>query len=248
MKSIVFCDIDGCLGPGKNVAFDLPRLAQIRELIPHLADKGIGFSLCTGRPQPYAEAMAQLLGSEMPFVCEGGAMVYEPMTDKYRAMASSESVRSLVALQSAMQAADMFHEDLYLEVGNAYSICVTGPAISSGGHTAIRAQMDRLMAQYADYPVAWSHSTTSIDITPHGVNKGSGLQAICADFNIPLTHTAGIGDSHGDVSMFAVVARGYCPSNASDELKAMASYVSEQGYTAATLEILQKISVEAAFL
>lgn len=248
MKGIVFCDIDGCLSSGKNRQFDLTLLAKIRDVIPRLATKGIAFTLCTGRPQPYAEAMAQLLGSDLPLVCEGGAMVYEPVGDKYRPMANAENMRDLRALQSALQASDLLHDDLYFELGNAYSICVTGPVIAGRSHTEIRAEMDRMMALYAEYPVSWTHSTTSIDITPLGVNKGSGLRAICADHDIALAQTAGIGDSNGDLAMFEVAARGYCPNNASDELKSLASYISEQSYLAGALDILLEIESNPAFL
>ena len=85
-KKIIFCDIDGCLNEGKNIPFDLGVLGEINALIPDLSARGIGFTLCTGRPQPYAEAVAQLLGSDLPLVCEGGAMVYVPERDEYRAI------------------------------------------------------------------------------------------------------------------------------------------------------------------
>ncbi|MGB0866437.1 MAG: HAD family hydrolase [Granulosicoccaceae bacterium] len=246
MKGFVFCDIDGCLNLHKNTPFDLPRLMQVRELVPQLAAKGVGFALCTGRPQPYAEAMAQLLGLETPLVCEGGAMVYEPLGDNYRPMASADSVRAITALQADLQASGLLRDTLYFEVGNAYSLCLTGPAISGQSQTGIRAQMERLKAQYADYPVSWSHSTTSIDITPVDINKGSGLRAICADYNVPLARTAGIGDSNGDVGMFQTTARGYCPDNASDELKLLAAYVSAHRYTEGTLDILNVIAADAS--
>lgn len=248
MKAIVFCDIDGCLSYGKNSAFDLDCLAKIRDIIPRLAEQEIAFTLCTGRPQPYAEAMAQLLGAHLPLVCEGGAMVYEPTGDNYRPMADAEGVRGVTQLQSEIQASGLLREDLYLEVGNAYSVCVTGPAISGLDHTGIRAEMDRLVALYGDYPVSWSHSTTSIDITPHGISKGSGLRAICADYGVALEQTAGIGDSNGDVSMFEAVAHGYCPSNASEELQSLASYISAHSYMAGTLDILQEIEGNPVFL
>ena len=248
MKALVFCDIDGCLSHGKNHTFDLPLLTQIRDMIPRLARKDIGFTLCTGRPQPYAEAMSQLLGTDLPLVCEGGSLVYEPLGDNYRPMADTDSMRGISELQSAIHNSDMLNDDLYFEVGNAYSVCLTGPALAGRSHTEIRAEMDRLMDLYSDYPVSWSHSTNAIDVTAQGINKGSGLRAICADYDIALAQTAGIGDSNGDVGMFEVAACGYCPSNASDELQSLASYISKESYMAGTLDILQEIESSPIFL
>jgi hydroxymethylpyrimidine pyrophosphatase-like HAD family hydrolase len=245
MKKLVFCDIDGCLNYGKNTPLDLPVLAEIKAIIPRLAATGIGFTLCTGRPQPYAEAIAQILVVDLPLVCEGGAMVYEPRGDKYRPMASAESLRSLNALQAAIQASGILHDDFFFEIGNACSLCLTGPAIAERDQVGIRAEMDRLIAMYADYPVSWSHSTTSVDITPQNVSKGSGVRAICADYGIELKNTFGIGDSNGDISMFKVVGERYCPSNANDELKAIAHHVSTKDHAGGTLDILQKIIREA---
>ncbi len=248
MKAIVFCDIDGCLSYGKNCAFDLPVLAQIRDRVPRLAKMDIGFTLCTGRPQPYAEAMSQMLGTDLPLVCEGGSLVYEPIGDTYRPMADVDSMQGIAELQSAIQNSDLLNGDLYFEVGNAFSMCLTGPAFAGCSHTEIRAEMDRLMALYSDYPVSWSHSTNAIDVTAKGIDKGTGVRAICADYDIALAQTAGIGDSNGDVGMFNVVARGYCPSNASDELKSLSSYISEKSYMEGTLAILHEIEKNPDFL
>ncbi|MEM9602420.1 MAG: HAD family hydrolase [Pseudomonadota bacterium] len=242
MNALIFCDIDGCLSDGKNRAFDLPRLLEARAVIARLAKHGIGFTLCTGRPQPFAEAVAQTLDSVLPLVCEGGALVYAPATDTYLPVADSESLRAIAEVERAIRAGDILTEDLYFEVGNAYSLCLTGPAISDQSQRAIHARMDDLKARFGAHPVAWSHSTTSVDITPQGISKGSGVEAVCARLGVPLDNTAGIGDSNGDLGLFAAAAHGYCPSNASPELQAQAVYVSPDPVLAGTLDILNRIA------
>ncbi len=241
MKKLIFCDIDGCLNFGKNTAFDLPRLSRIKEQITALETLDIGLRLCTGRPQPYAEAIAQILGTTRPLICEGGAMIYAPGGDIYRPLAQPEALRAIVALRTAIEASDLLNDRLFLEIGNAFSLCITGPSLSEQDHDGIRAQMDRFKTMYADYPVSWTHSTTSVDITPQGVSKGSALRRMAAEEGVDLRNTYGIGDSNGDVSMFKAVAKGFCPSNASTELKALAGYISKQDHAAGTLDILLEI-------
>ncbi|MEM6988413.1 MAG: HAD family hydrolase, partial [Pseudomonadota bacterium] len=238
---------DGCLSIGKGQPFDIPLITALREKNSQLASQGIGLTLCTGRPQPYAEAVAQLLAIDLPIVCEGGAMLYEPSTDTYRPLADSISLRGIADIKAAISASDILTDTLYFEVGNDCSICLTGPDIAEKDHAIIRDKMDSLMARFADFPVSWSHSTTSVDITPHGISKGTGVRTLSAELGVDLAQTASIGDSNGDVGMFKVAARGYCPSNASDELKSLAVYVSAHAYMAGTLDILHRIEADSPF-
>ena len=135
----------------------------------------------------------------------------------------------------------MLSEELFFEIGKAYSLCVTGPQIAGHNHAEIRAIMEDFRIRYADYPVYWSHSTTSIDITPAGTNKVSGVRAICAEQGVELADTMGIGDTNGDLSMLELVGKAFCPANASDEVKRVSDYVSASNYAAGTLDILEQI-------
>jgi HAD superfamily hydrolase (TIGR01484 family) len=241
MKKIIFCDIDGCLNLGKNISLDLDVLTEIKKLIPQLSEKGIGFTLSTGRPQPYAEAFAQLLDSNLPLVCEGGAMVYAPQDDEYRSMALPETLNSVTALRAAIQNSDMLNAELFFEIGKAYSLCVTGPFLTRRDHDGIKAVMEDFRRRYSDYPVNWSHSTTSIDVTPAGTTKASGVSAISAEFGISMADTIAIGDSNGDLSMLKAAGLACCPSNASAEIKQVSDYVSDLDYVHGTLDILRHI-------
>ena len=242
LKKLIFCDIDGCLNEGKNIPLNLGVLSEINALIPELSRRGIGFTLSTGRPQPYAEAVAQLLGSRLPFVCEGGAMIYVPERDEYRPMASPGSLEDVAALRIAIGNSGLLNSELFFEVGKAYSLCVTGPYLARRGHDGIRAVMDDLKQRFADYPVNWSHSTTSIDITPDGTSKASGVLAISTEYDVDMADTIGIGDSNGDLSMLGAVGQAFCPRNASAEVKQVSHYVSELEYVHGTLDILKRIA------
>lgn len=241
LKKLIFCDVDGCLNEGKNIPLDLGVLSEIRALIPELSRRGIGFTLATGRPQPYAEAVAQLLGSRLPFVCEGGAMIYVPERDEYRPLASPGSLKDIAALRTAIGNSGLLHSELFFEVGKAYSLCVTGPYLARRHHDGIRAVMDDLKRRYDDYPVNWSHSTTSIDITPDGTSKAGGVRAISREYGVEMADTLGIGDSNGDLSMLGAVGQAFCPRNASAEVKQVSHYASHLDCAHGTLDILKRI-------
>lgn len=76
LTALVLCDIDGCLNSGKGVPFDLGTLGQIRDRIAELLTCGTGVTLCSGRPQPYVEADAQILAIDLPYICENGALIH----------------------------------------------------------------------------------------------------------------------------------------------------------------------------
>ena len=71
-------DLDGCVtDPFKTPDWDafttlrsLNLQSLSNQLIPPL-------SICTGRPMPYAEAIAQVLGIRIPFIFGSGGGVYD---------------------------------------------------------------------------------------------------------------------------------------------------------------------------
>ena len=245
MRKIIFCDIDGCLNHGKNIPLDLDVLTRIKAMVPRLAVRGVGFTLCTGRPQPYAEAIAQILAVDLPIICEGGALLYYPDADHYRPMAPPGSRADIDALRAALEVSGLLTDEMFFEIGKSISLCVTGPHFARLDHDGIRAEMERFKATYTDYDVSWTHSTTSIDITPAGISKASGLRAVCADFGLAESDAIGIGDSNGDLSMLSVAGQAYCPSNASSEVRNLAGYVSQLGYAEGTLDVLKTIEMQS---
>ncbi len=85
-----------------------------------------------------------------------------------------------------------------------------------------------------------THSQSAVDITPRGVNKGSGIRQLAKLVRIPVDEMLGIGDSHGDLPMLQVVGTRACPANASEEIKNLSHFVAEGEGPHGVSEILQK--------
>jgi Cof subfamily protein (haloacid dehalogenase superfamily) len=64
-----------------------------------------------------------------------------------------------------------------------------------------------------------------ITITAAGVDKGSGLLALCRAANIDPADAVAIGDSEVDLPMFAVAGTSIAMGNAADDIKAAAKLV-----------------------
>ena len=86
MVKLFVSDIDGCLAQPYHPL----DLAQFGTLAGYIQAAGLplshpdfpSFSICTGRPFPYAEAIAQALGVQAPLIFESGGGMYNPKTGK----------------------------------------------------------------------------------------------------------------------------------------------------------------------
>ena len=82
MIKLFVTDLDGCV-TDPFITPDWEAFSGIRELnLKSELDPSIPkLSICTGRPMPYAEAMAQILGIRIPFVFESGGGMYDVTTN-----------------------------------------------------------------------------------------------------------------------------------------------------------------------
>ena len=239
--SIVFCDIDGCLNDGKHIALDLAALGHIREQISKLATTGVMFSLCTGRPQPYAEAMAQILGVCTPFVCEHGAMVFDPKTEQVFPIPGKHDLQVMADLRRHLQTIVGQENTHTFEPGNEFGLCLTGPGIIEKSYDEIRAIKDDYQVRCADFDVSWTPSNCAVDISPKGISKQTGAAWLLDYIGLEQSATYAIGDSAGDFAVLSFVNHAMCPANAAFEVKDICHTIAASPTTAGVAELLDTI-------
>lgn len=88
--------------------------------------------------------------------------------------------------------------------------------------------------QLATAIVAVSHfeGDHGLMIQAHEVDKQTGITAWCKRHGVDVTRVAAVGDAHNDVEMLRAAAIAIVPSNATDEIKALADVIiapNEQG-------------------
>lgn len=66
---------------------------------------------------------------------------------------------------------------------------------------------------------------TSFDVMAKGVSKATGIEAIRSHFGIPIEDVIAFGDNENDIDMISYAGVGVAMSNATDELKAVANFV-----------------------
>lgn len=80
------------------------------------------------------------------------------------------------------------------------------------------------LANYDDLEVT-SSSINNIELNKKGVNKGKAIKTVCDNLNISLNNVMAIGDNLNDLQMIKDVGLGVAVSNATEELKQTAKFV-----------------------
>ncbi|TCO45853.1 HAD family hydrolase [Actinocrispum wychmicini] len=222
---LVFCDNEGCIVEGKGAPFDLPAMMELAKMIKA---SSLEFSICTGRPVPYIEAITQmlhLLDSKTEFVCEAGAVLYDPQTDHYEVLSDRVDVTTIRSLLPPAG----YREELGKIA--SYSVYPESP------YTVER--LYELLISAGLSGVNLTRSVAAVDITAAGVDKAFGIEVILERRGMDWTGVLAIGDSWNDLPMLRLAGRSACPANATWEVKAVVDYVSPYPATAGVVDILR---------
>lgn len=109
--------------------------------------------------------------------------------------------------------------DNYLEVP-AYKVLVFTPEETQY----------QLLANYLDEvpELIYTFSEANLfEISPRGVDKGKGIELVAAHYGIPLSEVCAFGDYDNDIPIFQRVGTAIAMGNASDNLKAVADFVTD---------------------
>ncbi len=220
-------DIDGCLAYPFQTP-DWQAVTAIRELqaqsdcnehIPAL-------SLCTGRPQPYTEAVAQWLGIRDTVIFESGGGFYHPVTNKLtwsphftaQIRQKSQEIRAWFVTNIRPQFPDMMFEfSKYTDVG-----------VNHTDANEIRKLYKKVSRKVEEeYPEFEVHYTSaSLNIIVKACNKVSGLQFFADLQKVLPKEVAYMGDSLGDLGALKWSGAPFAPSNAIKEVREQAHVMS----------------------
>lgn len=239
----VHCDIDGCLGPESHGPLDAPGLAELAAYNARAHAEGDRpvVTLCTGRPLPYAEAMARLIGVRtLPVVCEMGVWLWHSDTNVF------DRDPTITPEQIAM--VDEARRWLDAEFGEANT---RGPVSQQPGKacsislyhpdTAYLKSLEPVLREaFAEKGWAFRVSSTWhwINLDLEQVSKGSGIERFFAHTGLDPARVAGIGDTMGDLAIRERVGFFACPANAAEDLKPHADLVSPEPEIRGVLDIL----------
>jgi hydroxymethylpyrimidine pyrophosphatase-like HAD family hydrolase len=233
-------DIDGCLTPGEGRAWDWRALRAIGDLNQRAAggEETPAVTVCTGRQEPYAEAMMQAIGAFLPGIYENGCGLYFPTTYRFveHPSITEETKEALAAARAALRSQIVAPGLGIFQPGKESSLTLyplPGTSVS-GLYQAVAgvlAGRDALFTVQA--------SVSCVDVMPSGLDKGTGVRWLVEETGIALAQVGGIGDSTSDLAYLRLVGTAAAPANATDEVKAVVSYVSVHEDGAGVVDILE---------
>ncbi|USN98608.1 MAG: HAD family phosphatase [Phycisphaeraceae bacterium] len=242
----VVCDIDGCLGPEQNGPLDADALAAVAAYNRLAHDKGDRpvVTVCTGRPLPYAEAMARLIGTDtLPVVCEMGVWLWHADTNIFDCdpRITPQHVHIVHEAQEWIEAtwgASNPRGPVQQQPGKACSISLHHPDTPylKGLEPLLRDEFAR-----RNWPFRVSSTWEWINIDLAHISKATGIERLMAHTGLTKARLAGIGDTIGDLAIREHVAFFACPANADDRLKAHADFVADDAEIHGVLDILDRL-------
>ncbi len=222
---LIVLDIDGCLTVGKGHRLDIEEFTRVRAWVD--AHPDIPIALCTGRSQPYAEALLQLTGSYyrgVPSIVENGCFLYYSHIDE-------DFLVPHPLLQGALERFMSIKTEILRAISDSAKhepgkeVCLSLDPKGDMTVKELYEHVQKIAAPYGD-ALEITHSAAAVDIMPKGVNKGSALHFLAEKVGIAPTAMVGIGDTVGDLPMLKEVGHVACPANATEDIQA---YVKERG-------------------
>lgn len=240
MVKLFITDLDGCL----SVPFQTPDwelITEIRSLNSKSAeDESIPpLTICSGRPAPYVEAVAQWLDINLPVVFESAGM-FHPRNNQVtmNAIYDEQAAQDVKALQQWLkkeiisQTEGMLPE--FAKVMDAGLIHPRKEVIQK----VLPEVAAYVAAHYNHFEVHWTD--VSINIILKNNNKKTGIADLCTFLDISPEEVAYIGDSSGDIPGLELVGWPYAPANAAEEVKKVARVIPKEA-TKAVVAAYQEI-------
>jgi hydroxymethylpyrimidine pyrophosphatase-like HAD family hydrolase len=239
----IICDIDGCLSPETSDPFDVESLAKVaghnRRAVRD-TDRPV-LTLCSGRPQPFAEGMCRLLqNSVVPLIAENGVWLWDPVTNEFLMdpAITPEHRRALREAEAWLEA-EFAARGVSQQPGKAGSVSLYHPDTEY-----LRSIGPRIAEEFArrGWPMRVSMTWFYINCDLKHVNKGTGIARLMERTGLKKERLAGIGDTLGDELIRERVAWFACPANAAEEIRKHADFVAKKTEAEGIVEILEKVS------
>lgn len=244
MARWIISDIDGCISPEESVAWDMGKFLELARRIQDAnADRSplAPLTFCTGRPQPYVEVLMKLLNVTAPAICENGAVFYtlHNNTASYAPGVTREKIAGLRAVRRFVEAEILpAFPQTVIQFGKEAQLSIFSqePEVFA----EIKPRIERFVSENGGPELHISPSHFYLNISLMGVDKGEALRVLARQLGAGHDELAGIGDTVGDLPLRETVGFFACPANATDEIKAVADYVSPYPLAEGVLDILKR--------
>lgn len=228
MIKLFVTDLDGCISfPFKTPNWE--NINKIRELnIQSRNEEHIpSMSICTGRPYPYAEAVAQWLDIRLPFVFESAGLYHWDGNRIETALDNTkEQLKPINEVKKWIEEAILPN---FPTTNLEFTKLMDAGIVSPDKQIILEILPVVEEKIQSDFPQLEMHATDiSINILLNGNNKLQGMKLLAEALNIGLDEIAYIGDTSGDIPALEKVKMAFSPSNATRGVKNVSRNIDEK--------------------
>ena len=249
MIQLVAIDLDGTLFNHRQEVSPANRQA-----IQKAIENGIKIVIATGRGQSGVRRVLAMLDMDLPFICSAGSLAFAGLNGAVLYANTFHNIDEIKPVIEFARATDMgliadTAQGTSLWFGPDTLEEVMDPMTAADAYKSVRTLMPETdfdqpllkLTIAAEMPLLLQveqilrekgpsiHQTFSglnyIDLTRHGVNKGSALAALAAHWHIAPAAVAAIGDQAIDHEMLAFSGLPIAMQNAVDSLKQAAQWI-----------------------
>ncbi|CAN5376110.1 Cof-type HAD-IIB family hydrolase [soil metagenome] len=242
---LLVCDVDGTL-VDKQKQLTPATIAAVARL----HDAEMGFTIISARPCSGMLPIAETLGIDAPMAAFNGGIVFRRDGSVASHVTIDEGVARGVFELIRDAAVDrwVFADDLWYAstdqgahveseriASNQAPIVTTDFAslldradkitLVSDDAALLAGLTDRAMASFGDRATVAQSQTYYLDVTALAANKGDGVTALAAAFDVPLAQVAAIGDQANDLPMLARVGLSVAMGNGPEAVRHAAQHV-----------------------
>ena len=245
--SLVISDIDGTM-----MTHDKRLTEAAINAVKHLAERNIGFTVTSSRPAFGMRMLIEPLDLQLPFGAFNGSLIVDPtLTVLQKEIIPAPAAGIAIDMLKA-SGVDiwLFTTDRWLimrddghYVAHEHATILTAPTFVSGfdeftndackivGVSADPEKLARcetaVQTALAGRASAARSQSYYLDVTPAGSNKGTFVETMAKRLNVPLENIATLGDMQNDLAMFAKSGMSFAMGNATDDVKARATDVTD---------------------
>ncbi len=259
MIRLVVSDVDGTMmDETENIPY------QISELKALIEEKGVLFTIASGREYSQIAELEELLEIKIPVImCNGTAArnksgycwceTMNPEIAKY--IIEKADQYGMTVILSMPDGEFAYRRTAFVEQ-TIKQFCRFGNTLSLKDKSWRELSIQKILIidkdQHPEFKdllllldtykndLTYVSFGTSIDIVPKGCNKASGIRKLAALLDINMNEIMAIGDGHNDIEMVRESGIGVAVNNAADELKACADYACSGKYIDGVMEAIRK--------
>ncbi|MDQ1355222.1 MAG: hypothetical protein QG657_5532 [Acidobacteriota bacterium] len=242
---LVVTDLDGCLTAGRGMPVDLQVFGELNKLRNYIAQdlNTPWLAVITARPQPYLEAILQLIDGETFGIFEWGCGLFKPISYNISFFPGlNASLRESITICKAKLSR-------YIE-GNGIGFVQPGKEVAVTVYPFNKTS--EALEKLYDIVMNWLSlqellkdklriykTHTFINLLPMDINKKTGLEWMLKEVGVLPEYCLGIGDGQDDLPFLKECGFSAAPANAAPILKNEVDYWSNYKYGHGILDCIR---------